>query len=139
MEPFATDRNLLFGILALQMDFISRDALISAINAWALEKYKPLGRSSKSRAHSRRRIALCSSRWCNGISNSTAMTRRKAWPRSARSIGFVGRSNPWARFIPRSFRVCNGSVRPSQRPRPSPVRKRPPRKRPARRVRGSGS
>src|SRR5712671_6538881 len=37
-----TDRNLLFGILALQMDFISRDALIQAMNAWVLEKSKPL-------------------------------------------------------------------------------------------------
>jgi serine/threonine protein kinase len=39
----AADRNLLFGILALQMDFISRDALIAAMNAWVLEKTKPLG------------------------------------------------------------------------------------------------
>jgi tetratricopeptide (TPR) repeat protein/serine/threonine protein kinase len=38
-----TDRNLLFGILALQMDFIRRDALIVAMNAWVLEKSKPLG------------------------------------------------------------------------------------------------
>ncbi|HEV3235768.1 MAG TPA: serine/threonine-protein kinase, partial [Gemmataceae bacterium] len=37
-----TDRNLLFGILALQMDFISRNALIQAMNAWVLEKAKPL-------------------------------------------------------------------------------------------------
>jgi serine/threonine protein kinase len=37
------DRNLLYGILALQMDFISRDALIQAMNAWVLEKTKPLG------------------------------------------------------------------------------------------------
>src|ERR1700682_6550445 len=37
------DRNLLFGILALQMDFISRDALIKGMNAWVLEKSKPLG------------------------------------------------------------------------------------------------
>jgi len=37
------DRNLLFGILALQMDFISRDALIGAMHAWVLEKTKPLG------------------------------------------------------------------------------------------------
>src|SRR5262249_4003040 len=37
------DRNLLLGILALQMDFISRDALIAAMNAWVLEKSKPLG------------------------------------------------------------------------------------------------
>src|SRR5262245_48294648 len=41
-QPHA-DRNLLFGILALQMDFISRDALLSAMNAWVLDKGKPLG------------------------------------------------------------------------------------------------
>jgi serine/threonine-protein kinase len=41
-KPHA-DRNLLFGILALQMDFISRDALVSAMNAWVLSKEKPLG------------------------------------------------------------------------------------------------
>ena len=39
----AADRNLLFGILALQMDFINRDALIAAMHAWVLEKDKPLG------------------------------------------------------------------------------------------------
>ncbi len=37
------DRNLLFGILALQMDFIRRDALIRAMHAWVLDKDKPLG------------------------------------------------------------------------------------------------
>jgi len=37
------DRNLLFGILALQMDFIRRDALVQAMNAWVLDKAKPLG------------------------------------------------------------------------------------------------
>src|SRR5205823_5021423 len=41
--PTAADRNLLFGILALQMDFISRDALITAMNAWVLAKEKSLG------------------------------------------------------------------------------------------------
>jgi hypothetical protein len=40
-QPSA-DRNLLFGILALQMDFISRDGLIKAMHAWVLEKAKPL-------------------------------------------------------------------------------------------------
>ncbi|MCI0458462.1 MAG: hypothetical protein L0Z62_15970 [Gemmataceae bacterium] len=43
MAQSNTDRNLLFGILALQMDFISRDALIAAMHAWVLEKAKPLG------------------------------------------------------------------------------------------------
>ena len=41
-EP-AADRNLLFGILALQLDFITRDALVKAMNAWVLEKAQPLG------------------------------------------------------------------------------------------------
>jgi hypothetical protein len=32
------DRNLLFGILALQMDLIGRDALVAAMHAWVLDK-----------------------------------------------------------------------------------------------------
>jgi eukaryotic-like serine/threonine-protein kinase len=43
MSTSHVDRNLLFGILALQMDFISRDALIAAMHAWVLHKQKPLG------------------------------------------------------------------------------------------------
>ena len=42
-SPAVSDRNLLFGILALQMDFISRDQLVVAMNAWVLDKSKPLG------------------------------------------------------------------------------------------------
>src|SRR5438045_7593141 len=38
----SADRNLLFGVLALQLDFVSRDQLVAAMNAWALEKTKPL-------------------------------------------------------------------------------------------------
>ena len=41
-RPADADRNLLFGILALQMDFLTRDHLIAALNAWVLEKHKPL-------------------------------------------------------------------------------------------------
>src|SRR4051794_934477 len=37
------DRNLLFGILALQMDFIGRDALIAAMQAWVFDKANSLG------------------------------------------------------------------------------------------------
>src|SRR3954453_10574071 len=43
MSHPAADRNLLFGILALQMNFISRDALVAAMHAWVLDKHKPLG------------------------------------------------------------------------------------------------
>jgi tetratricopeptide (TPR) repeat protein/tRNA A-37 threonylcarbamoyl transferase component Bud32 len=39
----ADDRNLLFGILALQLDLVTRDQLIAAMNAWVLDKGKPLG------------------------------------------------------------------------------------------------
>ena len=43
MSHPAADRNLFFGILALQMGFVSRDQLIAAMNAWVLDKAKPLG------------------------------------------------------------------------------------------------
>src|SRR5438094_149627 len=39
----SADRNLLFGILALQMDFITRDQLVAAMQAWTLDKAKTLG------------------------------------------------------------------------------------------------
>jgi serine/threonine protein kinase/tetratricopeptide (TPR) repeat protein len=39
----SADQNLLFGILAVQLDFISYDALIAAMNVWQLDKNKPLG------------------------------------------------------------------------------------------------
>src|SRR5437660_178906 len=37
------DRNVLFGVLALQLDFVRKDALVAALNAWALAKDRPLG------------------------------------------------------------------------------------------------
>jgi len=38
-----TDRNLLFGVLALQLDLIDRDAFVNACAAWATRKDTPLG------------------------------------------------------------------------------------------------
>src|SRR4051794_37588015 len=38
------DRNLLFGFLALQMDFVSREALLAALGAWVADKSRDLGR-----------------------------------------------------------------------------------------------
>jgi hypothetical protein len=40
--PPTADRNLLLGILALQTDFITRDALIAAMLAWSVAKHRPL-------------------------------------------------------------------------------------------------
>jgi serine/threonine-protein kinase len=47
----SSDRNLLFGILALQMDFIGRDALIGTMGAWVLDKNKPLGHILRDQGH----------------------------------------------------------------------------------------
>ena len=44
MSSANADRNLLYGVLALQMGFIGRDALISALTDWVAAKDKPLGR-----------------------------------------------------------------------------------------------
>jgi len=41
--PASADRNLLFGILALQLDFITRDQLVAAMHAWVLNKATGLG------------------------------------------------------------------------------------------------
>jgi serine/threonine protein kinase/tetratricopeptide (TPR) repeat protein len=43
MSQPGADRNLLFGVLALQMDFIKREQLIAAMQAWVFDKGKPLG------------------------------------------------------------------------------------------------
>ena len=37
-----SDRNLLVGILAIQMNFISRDDLIEAMNLWVLDKSRSI-------------------------------------------------------------------------------------------------
>src|SRR5262245_2783781 len=38
-----SDRNLLFGILALQNNFVSRDGLVEPMNAWVLARHRQLG------------------------------------------------------------------------------------------------
>ncbi|HEY1381626.1 MAG TPA: protein kinase, partial [Gemmataceae bacterium] len=43
MSAASADRNLLLGILAVQLDFVTKDALLAAMNAWLLDKATPLG------------------------------------------------------------------------------------------------
>jgi hypothetical protein len=38
------DRNLLFGIMAIQMNFIRQEDLVEAMHAWIMAKEQPLGR-----------------------------------------------------------------------------------------------
>src|SRR4051794_7932279 len=47
----SADRNLLFGILAVQLDFVTRDQLIAAMNVWLLDKAKPLGDLLRDQGH----------------------------------------------------------------------------------------
>lgn len=42
MPQPSADRNLLIGVLALQMDFIDRDQLVAAMHAWIRDKSRPL-------------------------------------------------------------------------------------------------
>ena len=39
----ASDRNLLFGVLALQIDAITSDQLIQSMQAWVADKSRTLG------------------------------------------------------------------------------------------------
>ena len=43
MKNSNSDRNLLYGVLALQMGFVGTDALIAAMKEWALARSKALG------------------------------------------------------------------------------------------------
>ena len=42
MTGTSTDNNLLFGVLAVQLDFVSRDELVAATSHWVLDKQQPL-------------------------------------------------------------------------------------------------
>lgn len=43
MTAQSNDRNLLFGVLALQMDFVNRDQLVAGMQGWLSAKHKSLG------------------------------------------------------------------------------------------------
>src|SRR5262245_60654719 len=47
----AADHNLLLGILAVQLDFVGPDALIAAMQAWLLDKSRPLGDILRDQGH----------------------------------------------------------------------------------------
>ena len=51
MADSNTDRNLLFGTIALRLDFITRDALINAMKNFAAGKHKSLGQALQSKDH----------------------------------------------------------------------------------------
>ncbi|MFO0957347.1 MAG: serine/threonine-protein kinase [Isosphaeraceae bacterium] len=42
-DPLANDRNLLTGVVALQLGFVARDDLVAALVAWSAERSKTVG------------------------------------------------------------------------------------------------
>jgi hypothetical protein len=76
MPTSNTDRNLLFGILALQMDFITKDALIQAINAGFWTKGRRVGKSYWSRRLYFPTLMPYSRPWLPSIWKCTRTTRR---------------------------------------------------------------
>src|SRR5262245_4526483 len=50
-RPGPSDRNHLFGMLALQMDFVSQDRLVAAMQAWVFDKATPLGHILAGQGH----------------------------------------------------------------------------------------
>ena len=97
------DRNLLFGILALQMNFIGRDALIAAMHAWVLDKAQAAGPDPGGRRARSRPSGSCWKPWSQSTSSSTATTPRRAWRRSAR----------WARSRDDLERIADADVQAS--------------------------
>ena len=92
MAQYQSDRNLLFGVIAIQMDFITRDALIAAMNAWVLEKDKPLGQFWSSGETLARTSLPCSTRSSTSMSSGTAATPSRAW--QSLSLGELDAARP---------------------------------------------
>src|SRR5262245_59086179 len=51
MATSVADRNLVFGILALQTDFVSREHLVAAMHAWIHAKHKPISQILVEQGH----------------------------------------------------------------------------------------
>jgi WD40 repeat protein/serine/threonine protein kinase len=51
MTDAAADRNLLFGILAVQLGFVSQDSLIEGMKRWLLDKQRPFGDILRDQGH----------------------------------------------------------------------------------------
>jgi hypothetical protein len=104
----SADRNLLFGVLALQMDFIDRDQLVRGMNAWVLEKHKPLaeilvehvsgfGRTSSHGPSSLRTARRQSARTYRRTSSSGS--ERSPWPASAKKAPWPSCRPPSAKRV----------------------------------------
>ncbi len=83
MNGFSSDRNLLLGIVALQMDFISRDELIAAMHGWTLDKTRSLSEILVRNGALDPTDARSWKAWSSGTSPDTGATRKRACRRSS--------------------------------------------------------
>jgi hypothetical protein len=87
------DHNLLYGVLALQMDYIGPDVLIAAVGDWVRDKTRPLDAILADRgALDARQHALLEA-MARPAQRSTAANPPGAWPRSA---GSQPSACPWS-------------------------------------------
>ena len=117
----AADRDLLFGMLALQIGLIEQGQLVAAFRAWTRDKRPPAGRpTGGSRRPRRRRTGR--RRGAGGPAPEEARRRRRQEPRRdrRRAVRPASRSPPSA--TPRSSRPSRGSAQaPTSRPTAPPA------------------
>ena len=121
MAAIAADRNLLFGLLALQNGLIDQGQLVAAFQAWTLRQGPRPGRPPRSRSGDLERRPAGRRRGAGGPARrrSTA-TSRRAWPPS-RPAGRPARA--WPEL---GDPEIEAHARPSRlRPRPRPVTRTP--------------
>ena len=79
--PALADRNLLGGVLALQMDFVTGEQLLAAMNAWVVRKETPLLDLLRQDGILNGDDHDALSRLVERTSPGTAATRKRAWRR----------------------------------------------------------
>ena len=90
------DCNLLYGMLALQMNFVSRDALLAAMQAWVFDKARPLGQVLQEQGQLTPERRQAPRRTCSpSTSRPTTATRTRAW-RPWRPAAGTLRRRRWA-------------------------------------------
>src|SRR6516225_6195018 len=113
MAAIAADRNLLFGLLALQNGLINQVQIVAAFQAWTLDKVRDLADHLVSRGDldADDRCAV-DAPW-HATSRSTAGTWRRVWPQSRRAV------QPARAWLASTILMSAAPWPASARPRPS--------------------
>ena len=133
MPQHKADENLLFGILALQMDFITANALIEAMNAWLLRKHIPLSEILEERgalsgarsdtARAPRTQAHRTARWQRGT--EPGLHHHGGMDEGTTGTGSEKRAGPPAVSGPLRARQTCATGRAKTRTRPVPIKSGP--------------